>query len=201
LLSVNQLYFTRDTQVLFENFEFIVNPGELLQIQGMNGTGKTTLLKLLAGFLTPDSGDIFFQDTKAYIGHTPAFTPWLSVQENIELNIALYHQDAQNMPVVLEQFSLQPQALLFPHQLSQGQKRRLGFALLSLSGARLWLLDEPFTALDTGAVNLIQRLIVEHLARQGLVVMSTHQEISWPIAVRQIVLGKCHSEVYANIPY
>ncbi len=200
MLSVNRLYFSREDQALFENLNVELNPGELLQIRGINGAGKTTLLKLLAGFLTPDSGEICFdtkksQEKMAYIGHEPGYTSWLSVQENIKLTAELYGHTNPTSEVfaVLDQFLLQQQAALFPHQLSQGQRRRLAFAMLSLSRAKLWILDEPFTALDQQAIILIQSLILEHLALKGIVVMSTHQEIAWPIVVKQIVLGEQHA--------
>ncbi len=200
MLSVNRLCFSREDQALFENLNVELNPGELLQIRGINGAGKTTLLKLLAGFLTPDSGEICFdtkksQEKMAYIGHEPGYTSWLSVQENIKLTAELYGHTNPTSEVfaVLDQFLLQQQAALFPHQLSQGQRRRLAFAMLSLSRAKLWILDEPFTALDQQAIILIQSLILEHLALKGIVVMSTHQEIAWPIVVKQIVLGEQHA--------
>lgn len=197
MLSVNRLYFAREDQALFEDLNFELSPGGLLQIRGINGAGKTTLLKLLAGFLTPDSGEIIVetkktQDNMAYIGHEPGYTSWLTVEENIKLTAELYGYDSQSSEIfaVLDQFLLRQQAALFPHQLSQGQRRRLAFAMLSLSRAKLWLLDEPFTALDKQAIDLIQSLILEHLALKGMVVMSTHQEITWPIAVKQITLGE-----------
>jgi heme exporter protein A len=190
LLSVNQLYFLREDKALFENISFALRPGELLQIQGVNGAGKTTLLKLLAGFLRPDSGEIIFKDKIAYLGHAPAFTSWLTVEENIKITAELYHHDVQEVSAVLGQFSLQVQAAFFPHQLSEGQRRRLAFGLLSLSRARLWLLDEPFAALDRQAFRLIQSLILEHLAVKGIVVMSTHQEIAWPVPISQMILGE-----------
>jgi len=199
LLSVNRLYFAREDQALFEDLNFELSPGELLQIRGINGAGKTTLLKLLAGFLEPDSGEIICRDkavpclyNMAYIGHEPGFTSWLTVEENIKFTAKLYGHDhnVSEIFAILDQFLLQPQAALFPHQLSQGQRRRLAFAMLSLSRAKLWLLDEPFTALDKQAIGLIQSLILEHLALKGIVVMSTHQETAWPVAVKQIELSK-----------
>lgn len=197
MLSVNRLYFAREDQALFEDLNFELNSGELLQIRGINGAGKTTLLKLLTGFLEPDSGEILFEAKKtkekiAYIGHEPGFTSWLTVEENIKFTAELYGHDHKPSEVcaVLDQFLLQSHAALFPHQLSQGQRRRLAFAMLSLSRAKLWILDEPFTALDQQAITLIQSLILEHLALKGIVVMSTHQEISWPIVIKQIVLGE-----------
>lgn len=197
MLSVNRLYFAREDQALFEDLNFELSPGGLLQIRGINGAGKTTLLKLLAGFLTPDSGEIIFetkktQDNMAYIGHEPGYTSWLTVEENIKLTTELYGYDSQSSEIfaVLDQFLLRQQAALFPHQLSQGQRRRLAFAMLSLSRAKLWLLDEPFTALDKQAIDLIQSLILEHLALKGIVVMSTHQEMTWPVVVQQIILGE-----------
>jgi heme exporter protein A len=197
LLFVNQLHFERHEREFFHGLDFTLPAGALLQVVGPNGIGKTTFLRLLAGLLVPTKGAISRETKHAYIGHAFGFTAWMTVRENLQFIADLHANTLDNIDELLAQFGLAERATLFPFQLSAGQQRRLAFASLLLTRAKIWLLDEPFTALDHLAITLIQSLIIQHLALQGLVVMTTHQEVEWPIAVKRLLLQENTCVIFA----
>jgi heme exporter protein A len=188
LLSVNQLHFERDEREFFHGLSFTLPEANLLQIIGQNGIGKTTLLRLLAGLIRPTLGDISREAKCAYIGHKFGFTAWLTAKENLQFTAVLHGNHQDNIDELLAQFALHDVANYFPAQLSAGQQRRLAFASLLLMRAKIWFLDEPFTALDKEAVTLIKSLVIQHLVLKGLVVMTTHQEVEWPIKIKRLLL-------------
>jgi heme exporter protein A len=192
LLSVNQLSFFWEEKEIIRDLNFSLSAGKLLQVKGPNGVGKTTLLRLLAGFLSPSRGDIHYTGKLAYMGHTPGLTSWLTVEENIIFAAEMVHYPKADLSSRMDQFLLWDLRALFPHQLSVGQKKRLGFALMTLSGANLWLLDEPFASLDAQSSQLIQNIMVSHLHTGGMIVMTTHQEKIWQVAFDELILGHHH---------
>jgi len=162
-----------------------------MQVQGANGSGKTSLLRTLCGFITPDEGDIIWRGENIreldeeyfaemmYLGHLNAIKDELSALENLLVSAGLSGVELkeQEAMVALSRMGLRGRELLPTKVLSQGQRRRVALARLLVSDAKLWVLDEPLTALDVGAVALIQELIAEHLARQGMVIFTTHQPL------------------------
>lgn len=141
---------------------------------------KQTLLRLLAGFLSPVKSSMITLSAKcAYVGHHPAISAHLTCAEYLEFIAQLHGIALSSAKSLLAQFDLAPAENKFAGKLSAGQKRRLALAGLTLMQSPLWLLDEPFTALDKEAVKLLQQLIQAHIDRKGSVILTTHQAITW----------------------
>jgi heme exporter protein A len=171
---------------------FVLHPGQIMQVQGENGKGKTSLLRTLCGFLLPDEGKVswcgkdvreleeaYFADL-LYLGHHNAIKDELSALENLRITAGLsgIALDEKQAISILRRMGLKGRERLPTKVLSQGQRRRVALARLLVGDAKLWVLDEPLTALDVAAVGLIQELIGEHLARQGAVMFTTHQPLA-----------------------
>lgn len=192
MLEAAHLACQRGERILFKDLNFSLNAGELLQVAGPNGSGKTSLLKQLCGLSPPAAGSIHWQGVPArgedfrrqlfYLGHQPAVKEELSALENLHISASIAGEpltDAQAIDA-LDRIGLAGREHLPAKVLSQGQKRRVTLARLLVSKAPLWILDEPLTALDAAAVALIQSRLAEHLAHQGMVVITTHQELHVP---------------------
>ena len=192
MLEVSNLACSRGDHRLFFGLNFHLNPGQIMQVQGANGSGKTSLLRTLCGFLMPDAGDIVWRGVKIrelaedyhdeilYLGHLNAIKDELSALENLRISTGLSGVELEEKEAVaaLRRMGLRGREMLPTKVLSQGQRRRVALARLLVSDAKLWILDEPLTALDVGAVVLIQELIAEHLAQQGMVIFTTHQPLN-----------------------
>ena len=200
MLEAAGLQSARQGRQLFKDLGFALRGGELLRVAGENGSGKTTLLKILCGLLAPDAGEVRWQGTPirelredysrnlVYLGHAPAVKGDLTAAEN--LGVACTMAGLQASPPAIEEalarYGLPPGVPL--RKLSQGQRRRAALARLPLSAAvPLWLLDEPFAALDAAAARLTEALIAEHVARGNAVVYTTHQEAAIGAAVQRVV--------------
>ena len=198
MLEVIQLECRRGDRRLFSGLDIAVDPGTLLHVRGRNGAGKTTLLRALCGLFTPDAGQIRwrgepirelgdeFQRELLYFGHLNGIKGDLTGIENLAIAAAL-DGDRAGTPAIwaaLERIGLAGFEDLPTRMLSQGQKKRVALARLILSRAKLWVLDEPFTALDVEAVALLQELIADHVAGGGLAVLTTHQQV--PLTSGQI---------------
>ncbi len=192
MLEAAHLTCQRGERTLFTNLSFTLDAGELLQVAGPNGSGKTSLLKLLCGLSPPVAGEIRWQGAPArgedfrrhlfYLGHQHAVKEELSALENLHISTDLAGEPLTDEEALdaLERMGLAGREHLPAKVLSQGQKRRVALARLLASKAPLWILDEPLTALDVAAVNLIQSRLAEHLAHQGMVVLTTHQALHVP---------------------
>ena len=203
-LQVNQLCYRRGGRALINNLTWQLSAGHWLHVKGSNGSGKTTLLRLLAGLLTAERGRIEwngqaihqqripYQADLLYLGHANGLKDELTAVENLCWSATL-----QGTPItsararqLLKDFGLHRQADLPSQSLSQGQKRRVALARLGYTQAKLWLLDEPFNALDVTANAQLQQRIEQHLDQAGLLVLSTHQAMNLPQANRQnLTLG------------
>ncbi|HEX5363658.1 MAG TPA: cytochrome c biogenesis heme-transporting ATPase CcmA [Gallionella sp.] len=191
MLEVSNLACSRGDHRLFSGLSFTLHPGQIMQVQGENGSGKTSLLRTLCGFLMPDEGDIVWNGGNIreleeeyyaemlYLGHLNAIKDELSALENLRISTGLAgaELDEKDAVAALRRLGLKGRELLPTKVLSQGQRRRVALARLLVSDARLWVLDEPLAALDVTAVALIQEVIAEHLARQGMVIFTTHQPL------------------------
>ena len=179
---------------MFRGIDLQVDAGEWLHVRGANGAGKTSLLRLVAGLAPPAEGEVRWRDqpiTEAgadyrrellFLGHQGALKEELTALENIELAGALDGAPPQKPEVAaaLRRFGLQGREDLPVRVLSAGQKRRVLLARLLTRKARLWVLDEPFNALDAKAVGMLSDLVAEHLGQGGMAVVTSHQPI--PVA-------------------
>ena len=188
MLEARDLECERGGKVLFRQLAFTLNPGEVLRIAGANGSGKTSLLRILCGLLLPSAGEVRWNGSViqslreeyarhiVYLGHAPAVKDELTAAENLRAACILagLSLTEQQVHEALKRFGVPDRAV---RQLSQGQRRRAALARLVLSvQAPIWLLDEPFTALDTAAAGETRALLNEHAQRGGSVVYTTHQD-------------------------
>lgn len=203
LLSAKSLFCERDDRILFEGLDLSLSTGEILQIEGRNGSGKTTLLRILAGLSSHFEGELFWQgevmgEVKesfladlVYIGHLPGVSGQLTAEENLRWHCALHPSlDLEKLDFAIAQVGLRGFEDLPAYQLSAGQKRRIALARLYMSNAKLWILDEPFTAIDKVGVAAKEALMLKHLSRGGSVILTTHQDLSAQMPVRTLSLGK-----------
>lgn len=192
MLQASGLQCVRGDRRVFDGVAFELTNGGLLQVSGPNGSGKTSLLRIVCGLLQPASGSIQwngrgirahgeeYNQSLAYVGHLNAVKDELRVGENLRLGAQLAGVPASDQAVsaTLDEFAFRGLERLPCKFLSQGQRRRLALARLRLSGTRaLWVLDEPFAALDTAGVEVVKRVLEEHLRRGGLALLTTHQEV------------------------
>lgn len=194
MLTATQLTCLRGERCLFEGLELALGPGEWLHVQGENGAGKTSLLRILAGLSPPARGEVRWQGEPIqrlaedyrrhllYLGHHGAVKEDLTPLENLRFAARLDDTplDETSALAALARFGLRGREDLPVRFLSAGQKRRVLLARLAVRTAELWILDEPFTALDVKAVDMLAELIVEHVAQGGLVVLTSHQSIPLP---------------------
>jgi heme exporter protein A len=188
MLEAQRLAARRGFSRLFAGLSFRVAAGEALVVTGANGSGKTTLLRMLAGLTAPEAGEIQWQGKRvgtfdpqlraavAFSGHLPALKDGLTAEENLASLVALEGSPASRDAIVeaLDEVALSRQSALPARVLSQGQRRRIGLARLSLVARPLWVLDEPLAALDTAGIALLARMMSRHLANGGLAVVATH---------------------------
>ena len=192
MLAVSGLSCTRGERQLFADVNFDLGSGEWLHVQGGNGTGKTSLMRLLIGLSPADAGEIQWRGEKApsaefrrelmYLGHHAAIKEELSPLENLLLAAALDDTvlDERGALAALIRVGLRGREELPVRVLSAGQKRRVLLARLLTRPAKLWVLDEAFNALDVGAVKMLGDLIAEHLASGGMAVLTSHQPLPLP---------------------
>ena len=199
MLEAAELECERGGRTLFRALSFVLGPGQALRVAGANGSGKTSLLRLLCGLAAPAAGEVRWQGTPiaslredyarelVYLGHGAAVKDELTARENLEFACRLAGQAPPRGEVeqALEAFGMGGKGVAVK-RLSQGQRRRAALARLAVSGARpLWLLDEPFAALDASGMQTLQRVMAEHLSRGGAVVLTSHQDAG--IAAAQTV--------------
>ena len=188
MLAATDLACARGGRTLFSALSFALGPGELLRVAGANGSGKTSLLRILCGLLAPAAGTVQWQGNDitalreeystrlVYVGHAPAVKDDLTAAENLAITCRLAGNPRPQVAIAeaLERFRLSNSPT---KKLSQGQRRRAALARLVLSERQpLWLLDEPFSALDPEGIAVLKALIQEQRSRGGAVVFSTHQD-------------------------
>ncbi len=191
LLSARGLRFARNDAPVFGPLDLAVDAGEALLVQGDNGTGKTTLLRVLAGLLRADAGEVAIDGRAAspalharaiaYLGHLPALKGDLGALANLDFLCGLHGRRRGQRPVAaLGIVGLAGFEDALARQLSAGQKKRLSLARLWLSPARLWLLDEPYANLDLEGIELVNRMVQAHLRDGGAAVVTTHGAYAAP---------------------
>ena len=198
--AVQKLSIIRGDLLLFKNLSFEINAGELLFVKGKNGSGKSTLLRTLLGLITPDEGQILWNKENInnlsigefmfYLGHQNGIKEEFSPRENLNFfwnfndntDNKNNSENNKNKDIILDAlkaFSIEKKHNIPCKYLSQGQKRRVALSRLVLENRPIWILDEPFVALDTLAVEKLSNLIAEHINQNnGMVILTSHQEVS-----------------------
>jgi len=191
ILEVSNLGCVRGERTLFSDLNFSLSPGKAIQLTGPNGSGKTSLLRIVCGLLAPVTGEVRWQGANiralgeeysrslSYIGHRNGIKEELNATENLRIasGLAGLPLTTAAANAALERIGLAKREKLPTRLLSEGQQRRVALARLLTSRTKLWVLDEILTSLDRSAVALIQSLIGEHLQNGGLAIIATHQEL------------------------
>ena len=201
-LDVKNLACWRNEQVLFEGLNFSLAPANVLFLQGENGSGKTSLLRILCGFRLAEEGDINWDDQSAtsypeyfqnisYVGHKNGIKDELTVEENLNLMRSIASGSDIKTEDVLKQIGLFKRADVLSRMLSAGQKRKLALARLMMTNNSFWVLDEPFTSLDKDSVVFFESLIKRHINKGGMLILTSHHEIDLSgLSVNQLSLSK-----------
>jgi len=189
-LEIRALQCVRGDAVLFSGLDAAVNAGEILQIDGANGSGKTSLLRILSGLARPESGDVLWHGRSVfalgpeyhmhlhYVGHGNAIKLDLTVWENLQFMRDLGVVPGPDLEEVLARLRLRAHRHVPARRLSAGQRRRLALARLLVSPSMLWILDEPFTSLDADGRALVAELVGRHCRDGGMTAVATHQPLA-----------------------
>jgi heme exporter protein A len=204
MFEAKALECVRDDRLLFNDLSFAVAESEVLQIEGANGSGKTSLLRILCGLRLPESGQVLWQGesiisnredyyaSMVYIGHLPCVKGDLTVLENVRSLLDTRSLSLSNEVIekALAKVGLATYEDVLGKALSSGQRRRILLAFVELSQARLWILDEPLTALDVDGVALMESMIMEHKQAGGSVVFTTHHGMQLECEMSSVHLGR-----------
>lgn len=199
-LSAKNLTLIRGESCLFQGLEFALNPGELLLLEGQNGSGKTSLMRAIAGMLSLETGEIFWNDVPVteqrqefhgslvWLAHRTGLKSDLTLVENLRFEGSLRRQANVDLESTYERLGIARLKRLPLRALSAGQQRRVALARMLMADVPLWLMDEPFTNLDREGRRLVMDLTEEHLARGGMCVMAAHQDVEIDATVRRVRL-------------
>lgn len=192
LLETRNLSCQRNNRLLFEQLDIVLEPGQMLLVEGANGSGKTSLLRILTGLRLADGGEVLWRgevidrlagdyfEQVCYVGHHDGIKRELSCLENLRLARAMGIPSLVELDQVLEQVNLHSHGETEVSNLSAGQRRRLALARLLATDSTLWILDEPFTSLDKASMALFEGLFARHLQQQGIIVMTSHHQVALP---------------------
>ena len=191
MLHCENLTCVREDRILFSDLSFTIKAGDIVQVEGPNGVGKTSLFRLITGLSLPYSGHIYWHETEIsedreayynnllYLGHKSGIKPELTALENLQFFQKLQPTYANtDLWSILAKVGLAGHEDVISAQLSAGQQRRVALARLWLNDCALWILDEPFTAIDKSGVKVLEQLFIEHAQRGGSVLLTTHQDLS-----------------------
>ena len=204
MLEIQSLECVRDDRLLFSDLSFSVADAEVLQIEGPNGSGKTSLLRIICGLRLPEAGKVMWQGESissnredyyanmVYIGHLPCIKADLTVLENVRalLDTRSFALSNSIIEAALAKVGLASYEDVPGKALSSGQRRRILLAFIELAQAKLWILDEPLTALDVQGVDLMESMILEHRQAGGSVVFTTHHGMQLDGNMRSVQLGR-----------
>lgn len=192
LLETRDLSCVKDDRVLFEGLNVSLSAGQILLVEGKNGSGKTSLLRILTGLSLPEEGEVLWQGESIgqvgpdyyeqvnYVGHHDGVKRDLTCLENLRLVQAMGKPQPIELDDALETVNLYRFGENFVSTLSAGQKRRLALARLVVTEAKLWIMDEPFTSLDKASMAMFQNMFEDHLETGGVIVMTSHHDIEMP---------------------
>jgi len=190
LLEARQLECVRDDRTLFSALSFSIAPGQTLVLEGRNGSGKTSLLRILCGIRLPETGSVCWNNEDihrlgpdyhqhiAWVGHRDGMKLDLTPRENLAMARALGRPSDITLDAALERVELYGFEDVPTRNMSAGQQRRLALARLLVTGATLWLLDEPFTSLDVHGIQLVEQLFEQHTARGGMLALTSHHAVN-----------------------
>ena len=211
MLDALQLQATRDDRILFSGLGFRLSPGQVMQVAGPNGSGKTTLLNGIAGLFPLDSGELrwqgriiaddplTFRRAFSWVGHQAGLKLMLTHLENLAWLSQLRGDvaDKKVMQSALEKVGLYGYEEVPLAHLSAGQKRRVGLARLFVEKSPVWILDEPFTAIDRQGVGELEGWLQEHAATGGMVLLTTHHEfaVGFPLQRLDVSAFRPHEEL------
>ena len=202
VLEVCNLYCERDDRELFSDLSFSLSAGEIMQIEGPNGSGKTTLLRSLCGLSSRYEGDILWRGESVrrhrpqffsemlYLGHAGGIKAALTPRENLTWQAGLRGEDPADIDRALDQVGLYGFEDMPCYLLSAGQQRRVNLARLFLLPAALWVLDEPFTAIDKQGVKELESWIEQHADNGGMVILTTHHQLITRRVIKRVMLGE-----------
>jgi len=207
-LSVQDLSCTRGYRELFTGLNFDLQSGQVLRVEGENGSGKTSLLRILAGLAQPEDGKVLWQgeaikdpdgqyfQNLLYLGHKPGIKFELTPVENLCMFKALFGSKSLNgIEEALYQIGLYGFEYVTSGNLSAGQKRRVALAQLLLTQSKIWILDEPYTSLDVAAVSFLEDLFAKHVQAGGILIITSHQPVTVDGCVyKRLVLPKTQLE-------
>ena len=188
--SIHNLECIRQNNMLFRGLNFSIKDGDLLQINGANGSGKSSLLQICSGLIEPTAGEILwknkninkyryeFQSNILYLGHSNAIKAALTVEENMRIIHSLTGEKSNiDYSEILNTMGMTGMNEILASRLSAGQKRRVGLTRLYMAKSKLWFLDEPFNALDKKGKKIIENIVINHCNDGGIVLFTTHQKM------------------------
>ena len=191
-LKVENLGCERNDRYLFSGLNFELAPGELIRVDGANGSGKTTLLRMASGLLPVDEGIVYWGDRPIqknradymsellFVGHKNGIKDELTAEENLRIDHSLAGgQSGVSYALALDRLDIARCRHQLCRQLSAGQRQRVALARLLISVVRLWVLDEPLTALDRSAQNIVRDMLEEHIGAGGMALITSHQDLDW----------------------
>lgn len=188
-LTTRDLACTRGHRTLFSELNLEVNKGQVLLVEGSNGSGKTSLLKMLTGLRPADAGEVLWDEHNietlgaqyhaqiAWLGHCNGIKEDLTAVENLRIARTLDQANNRKINDVLEMVKLRAQKNALPRQFSAGMKRRLSLARLLLIKSPLWILDEPQAALDKTGIAMFESFLTDHIKDGGMAVMTSHHDV------------------------